>query len=705
MELPKWPKLSHTNPADIKEHATLLSDEFKAVLDFVSAGVSDVAPSLPKGIEHKITKGIQKGLIEINSRDHSTTSISAEDQDLKSKTILKAITAETAAVFHNRVPQHLFKILRDSSDELKLKILTQEDAATRGSIRAGTSSGDQVLPYTPPGSPPEETDSALSIYYGSDTEGLANHDYDKSSNALESRIDKLKEQLQEVERERNAVRQKLKEKASKIKKEVQELELENDAVDRRHTETLKAMSKRRLEQDRTGDYGTDAVGYNVYEPADLYFGKQDLNARCVFLKIGKQAVVNRLFNMPVEVLMRKVQAAVIQKGQLVGDRRFPSIEHFVGSELLDDGNIELWAISADEYDFRTAEGDAFDGLHEMPFWDQDILASFASHVTEQSEIYQVEVRDINLEMMDLRHRKRKAALITDLVKQNVAAISSLHIDVVKNVLLDRRTTYDDSQALILCFSNPITANEVISHGLQWQGRLHPCEVHDPKLLDRCGRCQVYGHQDHDCPGPLRCGTCTGQHHTKLCTSESLRCALCDGPHRSRSSRCPAKRARVLDKLNARFPTGQGHQPFAIPTAEPEDSHPSLSSLAIDLPNPQVDHASITKQCRPDSGPTPVHTAPLDPQVEHTSTTNECHPDPAPTSVNTAPPDTPTLLARQLQDRVPAIEAALWSNVSDMGREATLSATETAPQLDDHRREKRRRLEEPANEVGLDDEIL
>ena len=53
------------------------------------------------------------------------------------------------------------------------------------------------------------------------------------------------------------------------------------------------MNKRRLEQDKTGDYGTDAVGYNVYEPSDLYFCKQDFeNARRVFLKIEKQAVVN-----------------------------------------------------------------------------------------------------------------------------------------------------------------------------------------------------------------------------------------------------------------------------------------------------------------------------------------------------------------------------------------------------------------------------
>ena len=706
MEPPKWPKLCHKHPADIKEHAALLSQEFKAVQDFVSVDLSHIAPTLPKGIERKITKGIEKGLSAFESSNCITTSISAEDRDLIRNTILGAITAETAAAFHNRVPQHLFRILRDSSDELKLKILTQDDAAPQRSIRAGTASGDQVPPFTPPDSPPEETDSAISIGYGSDTEGLAYHDWVKSTNLVNSRIGKLKAQLQEVEHERKVVRQRLKAEARKIKNEVEELELERGAVHRRHEEVLEAMNKRRLEQDRTGDYQTDSVGYNVYESMDFFQGKRDYNARRVILKIESQAVVNRLFNMTADVLTRKVMAAVKQKSEPVGGTYFPSITNILGAELGEDGNVTLWAANGSEdYDWQKSEGDTFDGLGEMPSWDQDMVASFASHILKRSKNYLVEVKDVDLEMVNLRDRKRRAAVITELVKQNVKVIPSLHIDVVKQICLYRRTTYDNTQALVLYFSNPVTANEVISHGLQWQGRLQLCEVYGPRFLDRCGRCQMYGHHADDCKDPPRCGTCAGRHRTKLCISKFSKCASCNGPHTSSSSRCPAKRGRILDKLNARFPTEQDHQPFAIPTAEPEDSRPSLSSPATDPPTPQVEHPDTTKECRSNSGPTRVHTAPLDLVVEHTSTTKERPSDSGPTSVHTTPPDTPTLLARQLQDRVPAIEAALWSNISDMGREASLSATETAPQLDDHKREKRRRLEEPANEVGLDDQIL
>lgn len=703
MEPLKWPKLSHTNPTSIKEHAKVLSDDFKAVLDFVSADVSDVAPSLPRGIERKIAKGIQKGLIGINSCDHNTASISVQDSDLKSKTILTAITAETAAAFHNRVPQHLFRILRDSSDELKLKILTQEDAAPQGSRRVGTASGDQVLPHTPPDSPPEEADSELAIDYGSDTEALAYHDWEKSTILVDSRIKKLKGQLQEVEHERKAVRRRLKAEAGKIEKEVQELELERDAVDREHKEVLEAMNKRRLEQDRTGDYETDSVGYNLYESLDFFHGKNGENARVVNLKIESQAVVTRLFNMTANVLTRKAMAAVKQKGEPVGGTTFPSITHFLGAELRDDGNITLWAHGTDEYDWQ--EADAFDGLGKMPSWDQDMVASFASHVLERSENYLVEVKDVDLEMVDLQDRKRRAAMITDLVKKSVTTIPSLHIDVVKQICIYRRTTRDNTKALVLYFSNPVTANEVISHGLQWQGRWHPCEVYDPKFLDRCGRCQIYGHHAPECREPPRCGTCAGPHGTKLCISKFSKCASCDGPHTSSSSRCPAKRGRILDKLNARFPTRQDHQPFAIPTAEPEASRPSLSSPAPNLPNPHFDHPETTKECRPDSQPTPVHSAPSDPQVEHTSTTKERPSDPGPASVNIAQPDTPTLLARQLQDMVPAIEAALWSDFPEMRREPTQSAIKAVPQLEEQKCEKRRKLEEPSNEAKSDDEIL
>lgn len=79
MKRPTWPKLRHTNPADVKEHAVSLGNHFNAVQQSLRAAVSSVTPSLSKGIERKITQGIEKGLAEVESRDYSTSCISVED--------------------------------------------------------------------------------------------------------------------------------------------------------------------------------------------------------------------------------------------------------------------------------------------------------------------------------------------------------------------------------------------------------------------------------------------------------------------------------------------------------------------------------------------------------------------------------------------------------------------------------------------------
>lgn len=219
----------------------------------------------------------------------------------------------------------------------------------------------------------------------------------------------------------------------------------------------------------------------------------------------------------------------MQKNKPVEDKTFSSITRFLAAELLDDGNVALWANGNDEHDWQKSEGDAFESLEELPFWNQDIAAGFANHVTGPYKTYAVEVKSITVEMIGLRYRKRKAVVIMKLVQGNVTAIPSLHIDIVKDISFSWPTTNGDSQALVLDLSHPVTANEVITYSLQRQGEFYPCDVFDNKFLDRCRRCQVYGHHAYACSGPLRCGKCTGQHRTKLCTSSLTRCACAMSP--------------------------------------------------------------------------------------------------------------------------------------------------------------------------------
>ena len=629
MSLPKWPKLPDTSPADLKDHALSLSHSFNAIQDFLKAGVSDNAPSLPKGIKKKIQEGITRGLVEVESRVYSNTCVSIDNRDLMSKAIFEEINAKTAPVFHNRVPQYLFKTLQDSYNELCLKLVKQQNAMPQQDV--GIASVNGIMPQTPPQSPPEETESTFSDDCDYDTEHIAEIGYYKVENKLDVRACKLKAQLQEVEHKRKAIRQQLREKARKIKNEIQDVELQCKAAKKKRHDTLKAMEIRRSEQDRTGDYGGEFVGYNVSESAQFHFARQEVTARYSTLRIQDQAVVNRLFNMTATVLMRKVQEAVMQKVEWVGDHKFPSITYFLAAELSNSGNVRLWANSTDDYALGNSKTDAFDGLSNMPPWDQAIFGSFASHLTEPYETCSVEVKDVTVDMVEFRDRKGKAAVITKFVTQNLTTIPSLHIDIIKDVRVFRDTTNDNAQALVLDLSNAATANEVIQQGLQWEGRTHLCRAFDVRFLDRCGYCQGYGHHASICTILPRCGNCADQHSTKVCTPSCSRCLLCEEPDKTGSAHCREKKVRRVDKLNARFPLEDCPSTGEVPLKEQEAVIPTANSPKTDLPVPKLGQLDTMKKDLSNSGSIPARS----------------------TFSFALPPS-----AQQLQDKYPAVDADL-----------------------------------------------
>ena len=434
-----------------------------------------------------------------------------------------------------------------------------------------------------------------------------------------------------------------------IKNKIQDVELLGKAAKEKRDDTLKAMEIRRSEQDRTGDYGSEYIGYKAFESADHYVARQQVTARCSSLKIQNQAVVNRLFSMTKQVLMRKVRDAVMQKTEMVGGERFPSITYFLGAQLLDSGNVRLWANSTDDYDFRNSTADAFDGLPGMPPWDQAIFGSFASHLTDSYDTYSVEVKDVTAEMVDFRDRNGKAAMITKLVKQNLIAIPSLHIDIIKDVRVSRNATHDNTEALVLDLSNASTANEVIHQGLQGEGRTHLCEAFDVKNLERCGYCQEYGHHATICTSLPRCGNCANQHSPKVCRSSYIKCVLCEEPHRNGSGQCREKMAGRVDKLNARFPMENCPSPGAVASKEREGATPTLDSPKTDLSAPQIEQSDTMKE-------SPSKT--------------DCIPAQSTFSYALTPS------AQQLQDKYPAIEAALQFDMSNLERGTCLKLHET-----------------------------
>ena len=70
-------------------------------------------------------------------------------------------------------------------------------------------------------------------------------------------------------------------------------------------------------------------------------------------------------------------------------------------------------------------------------------------------------------------------------------------------------------------------------------------------LNRCSRCQAYGHLKAQCSAPYRCGKCAEAHPTRDCTSPNKQCAACGCEHRAKNKNCPVRKA---EQKKIRFPT-------------------------------------------------------------------------------------------------------------------------------------------------------
>lgn len=622
MERIEWPKLTHERPADIRRHAARIKKDFSAIQRWLEA-----TPNIPRVIKEAIVKGLGQ----------------SESLEYVSEAALKRLSGGAALMITHVMFQCVFKILQDSFEELYDKLLAQTPLAeTKPNLEDlwRVPSDTPALTETPPDSSDEDTESMVSSDSGSDTEDLEQAEWIVDFNKIECRINKLKARLQEVEGERQAVDRKLAGKTDKIKDEMRLAERELRVKEQRHKDKKTKMKEKRQEQDATRVRGTGGVGYNLHEAADFRFSKQNGTASAMVLGIQKQSIVNRLFNMSANALMRTAIKAVTNKA---GGERFSTITHFLGAELLDCGDICLWANRTNEYDWRTAEGDVWDGLEKFSEWDQDIVASFGTHLTTTTQSYGIEMKALEPGAMNLQCRKRKADAITKLVKANAARIPGLHIDHIRDI--SPRSTGKTTQALNVGFTDPKIANDALSYGLFWQGVHHYCEYYDKYFFYRCCYCQIYGHPPSQCGEPRRCGSCSGPHQEDLCTSTLIRCALCNGNHKVNFKDCPAKKARRAEKVTFRFPTNAPNQ-LHSPAVKTEPKTPSP------ITSPTQEPAEAQKEER------------------FIDLEDYYVPEAEPTQI--VPPGTPTLLAQQLHEKLPAVEAALQADVSAMQRRKVLA---------------------------------
>ncbi|KAJ5213378.1 hypothetical protein N7449_000547 [Penicillium cf. viridicatum] len=118
--------------------------------------------------------------------------------------------------------------------------------------------------------------------------------------------------------------------------------------------------------------------------------------------------------------------------------------------------------------------------------------------------------------------------------ENVRRISTAAEIVYMNWLMTKRKmdeTRPESAKLLIEFADPYAANQAILRGLAIYGRNHHCQFFDGShRLQKCYRCQMYGHIARNCKRDNHCAYCAGDYDSKECPHahdrRKAKCAEC-----------------------------------------------------------------------------------------------------------------------------------------------------------------------------------
>ena len=119
---------------------------------------------------------------------------------------------------------------------------------------------------------------------------------------------------------------------------------------------------------------------------------------------------------------------------------------------------------------------------------------------------------------------------------------------LREAYLDKLTmsaSSTEATQMMLRFTCPTHATELIRRGLKVDGYIYECEVVDSlKYSIWCQHCQAYGHTERDCTEQRRCTKCAGYHSRTKCKATFQCCVLCLGPHPIAKKNCPIKMAML-----------------------------------------------------------------------------------------------------------------------------------------------------------------
>ena len=117
--------------------------------------------------------------------------------------------------------------------------------------------------------------------------------------------------------------------------------------------------------------------------------------------------------------------------------------------------------------------------------------------------------------------------------------------------LTKEATKKKNSSIVVEFTKPEPANNIIYAGFLWEGLVHTCQLYDRSCrVKQCFRCYQYGHIGTQCSAPQACGHCARGHQSKDCPAKSStaefvpKCAICKGSHTAWSPACPAKQKEL-----------------------------------------------------------------------------------------------------------------------------------------------------------------
>lgn len=142
-------------------------------------------------------------------------------------------------------------------------------------------------------------------------------------------------------------------------------------------------------------------------------------------------------------------------------------------------------------------------------------------------------------------------------------------------------------SIVIKFATPKTANEAISHSVQWRTKKHKAQYYDcATRITQCSKCQQFGHTSSQCCNTQACEYCAQPHSVSRCPqkTEGLppKYANCkkDHPAWNRICECYAaelKHFEALDKMRPKYyceflpitPDTIASQSYTSETAESE----------------------------------------------------------------------------------------------------------------------------------------